>query len=193
MSTAKVDLFNQYFQIDETVDVNLKTIADHLVPIDNDALELRIPPLFKLANEVNALEQSALRPLRQLGDLAEELAQFLKAQSRKIDLIMAHILATEHQDEQKTQAHSFGGGGLILNDLADHSIGQQFCTKIFLHHEAAAVFCYTEVILKEPLTQGWQYTMAFSRIRPEDQELMVRASLHSQSRQLRKRRKNEQN
>lgn len=187
MSNQQLDVFNQYFQIQEVIKVNLKAVSPHQVPSDVRTLEMTIPPLFKLANEVNTLEQNALRPLRGLGDLADELAQFLKLQSRKIDLIMAHILATEHQDEQQSQTLSYGGGGVVVFDEGDFPLGQHFCTKLFLHHEAAAVFCYSQIILKQPHETGWHYTLAFYQIRPEDQELMVRASLHAQSRQLRER------
>ena len=42
---------------------------------------------------MQGLEQNMLRPLRQLGDVIEPLADYLKAQSRKIDLMMSYVLA----------------------------------------------------------------------------------------------------
>ena len=94
-----LEQFNQYFQIEHVIAVHLEHVDDKHLPTDNSDIDKLIPPLFKLANEVNVLEQTALRPLRQLGDVAEDLAQYLKLQSRKIDLILSHILANENQQD----------------------------------------------------------------------------------------------
>jgi len=91
MNNQKLSDFELYFQIEESNRVNLFAVDDSAVPKILAELDADIPPLFKLANEVNELEQATLRPLRNLGDVAQELALFLQAQSRKIDLIMSHI------------------------------------------------------------------------------------------------------
>ncbi|MFC3031301.1 PilZ domain-containing protein [Pseudoalteromonas fenneropenaei] len=183
----KQEQFEAFFQVDEANRVNLYPVSFTEVPIDQDKLELSIPPLFRLANEVNELSVSVLRPLRNLGDVAEELATYLQAQSRKIDLIMSHILATETPEEDAEYCDSYGGGGLRVTLPTAYPIGQYFRTKLFLQHEASAIFCFTEVIATTTKDQGTQHTLVFARIRESDQELVVRASLHAQTRQLKKR------
>ncbi|WMO13550.1 PilZ domain-containing protein [Pseudoalteromonas piscicida] len=172
--------FEQYFQIAEQVQINLYPVDDNMVPENEYQLEAAIPPLFKLANEINELDLNALRPLRNLGDIANELAAYLQAQSRKIDLIISHILATEEPDDSHLFCDSYGGGGLTATLEADYEVGQSLRTKIFLRSEASAIFCYSEVIAK----QDGKFTLAFTAIREADQELLVRASLHAQTRQL---------
>lgn len=186
MSQTKLDEFKQYFQIEEAIKVNLEAVTPEQVPANTLILEQGIPPLFILANEVNELEQSALRPLRQLSDVADELAIFLKAQSRKIDLIMSHILSTEHETDDKLMTHSYGGGGLIIDTPEKYTVGQDFCCKIFLDYDAAAVYCFAQVITiqENKETNRFRHTFLFSQIRTTDQELLVRASLHAQSRLL---------
>ncbi|MFT6786928.1 MAG: hypothetical protein ACJAVX_000271 [Pseudoalteromonas rhizosphaerae] len=188
MNSEKLTEFEQYFQIDESNRVNLFAVDDSKVPTTLAQLEADIPPLFKLANEVSELEQSSLRPLRSLGDLAQELAVFLQAQSRKIDLIMSHILASEQPEDNAIYCDSYGGGGVKLTDTKVYSIGQAFRTKLFLQHEASAIYCYTEVVAVNKIDdEYYQYTLLFKAIRDTDQELVVRASLHAQTRQLKKR------
>ena len=188
MKSQRLGEFEQYFQIDESIRVNLFTVDNKQVPKSQLELEEDIPPLFKLANEVSELEQSSLRPLRNLGDMAQELAAFLQAQSRKIDLIMSHILASEQAQDNHIQCDSYGGGGIRFTSPDVHSIGQAFRTKLFLHNEASAVYCYTEVVAVEKIdNEHYQYTLLFVAIRDSDQELIVRASLHAQTRQLKKR------
>jgi hypothetical protein len=146
MNSERLSEFEQYFQIDESIRVNLFAVPNEQVPKSQLDLDDDIPPLFKLANEVSELEQSSLRPLRSLGDMAQELAAFLHAQSRKIDLIMSHILASEQAQDNAINCDSYGGGGIRFTSPDVYSIGQSFRTKLFLHNEASAVYCYTEVV-----------------------------------------------
>lgn len=193
MNSQRLSEFEQYFQIDESNRVNLYIVDDNAVPKNLTQLDADIPPLFKLANEVSSLEQSALGPLRNLGDVAQELAFFLQAQSRKIDLIMSHVLASEQSEDNAIYCDSYGGGGVKFTTEDVYSLGQKFRTKLFLHHEASAVYCYTEVVaIKKIDTEHYQYTLLFIAIRDSDQELVVRASLHAQTRQLKKRQQLEQ-
>lgn len=193
MNSQRLSEFEQYFQIDESNRVNLYIVDDNAVPKNLTQLDADIPPLFKLANEVSSLEQSALGPLRNLGDVAQELVVFLQAQSRKIDLIMSHVLASEQSEDNAIYCDSYGGGGVKFTTEDVYSLGQKFRTKLFLHHEASAVYCYTEVVaIKKIDTEHYQYTLLFIAIRDSDQELVVRASLHAQTRQLKKRQQLEQ-
>ncbi|WP_372760681.1 PilZ domain-containing protein [Pseudoalteromonas sp.] len=193
MKSQRLSEFEQYFQIDESIRVNLCAVSEEHVPNTQLALENDIPPLFKLANEVSELEQSSLRPLRNLGDMAQELAAFLQAQSRKIDLIMSHILASEQAQDNAIECDSYGGGGIRFTSSEVYAIGQAFRTKLFLHYEASAVYCYCEVVAVEKKdNEHYQYTLLFTAIRDSDQELIVRASLHAQTRQLKKRQQPEQ-
>ena len=193
MNSQRLSEFEQYFQIDESNRVKLYIVDDNAVPKNLTQLDADIPPLFKLANEVSSLEQSALGPLRNLGDVAQELAVFLQAQSRKIDLIMSHVLASEQSEDNAIYCDSYGGGGVKFTTEDVYSLGQKFRTKLFLHHEASAVYCYTEVVaIKKIDTEHYQYTLLFIAIRDSDQELVVRASLHAQTRQLKKRQQLEQ-
>ena len=187
MTTNLQELFTQYFQIDEQVQINLYPVDDNMVPQNENQLEAAIPPLFKLANEINELDLKALRPLRNLGDVASELASYLEAQSRKVDLIISHILATEEPEDDSLSCDSYGGGGLTATLDEEFAIGQSFRTKIFLRNEASAIYCYSQVIDK----QDSLYTLAFTAIRASDQELLVRASLHAQTRQLKLKKKSQ--
>jgi hypothetical protein len=185
--------FERYFQVDDANQVNLKEVDKDAVPQTIAELESKIPALFKLANEMKELDHKMLSPLRNLGDLASDLAAFLQAQSRKIDLIMSHILATEQPDEDNIYCDSYGGGGLKFTSSIEYPLGTLFRTKLFLRQEAAAIYCYSEVIDVDKLPYDkYQHTLAFINIRDEDQELIVRASLHAQTRQLKKR-QSEQN
>ena len=178
--------FNEYFLIKHELNVNIIPVDLESLPNPNK-LEEHMPYAFKIAGEMASIEAQSLRPLRNLSSHAADLAEFLNAQARKIDLMMSFIL---HQQDEETARYStlrFGGGGIEVLTGQPFEVGSHVELKIFLTEEAAAVYCFAEVITCDEHPDGYHSAFIFSRIRDVDQELLVRASLHLQTQQLRKR------
>ena len=188
----KREQFSEYFLIKHPLNVNIQAVtADQVPPIE--ALEQHMPYAFKIAGELASIEAQSLRPLRNLSGHAAELTEFLNAQARKIDLMMSYILHQQDEEEYRYTTHRFGGGGIEVFSDDAMDVGGLAELKIFVTEEAAAVFCYAEVITCEPHSDGYHIAFIFSRIRDTDQELLVRASLHLQTQQLRKRSEKQSN
>jgi len=186
MNESDQTLFLEYFQLDHEIQVNVKSGgAWHSVPSFEEFLRA-IPVPFKIATEMKGLEQTMLRPLRQLGDVIEPLADYLKAQSRKIDLMMTYILQAEDEKELQFVTKSYGGGGFTFISNEIFTPNDWVICKLFFDEEAAAVFCFGKVAECESLGEeaGYINTVVFHHIREEDREVVVRASLHQQSKQL---------
>ncbi|WP_199611728.1 PilZ domain-containing protein [Flocculibacter collagenilyticus] len=178
----KIEQLHEYFMIEHVTNVNIIPLAMHEAMPHYDDFIVEMPDPFKLATEISTLETSALRPLRHLGDHAEELAEFLRAQSRKIDLIMSHILTMQDEPEHRHATLAYGGGGLRFTSELNLQLGQKLLLKLFLSQEAAAIYCYGEIVKIEDNA----YSAVFSLIREEDREIVVKASLHEQSKQLKR-------
>jgi len=193
--------FNEYFSVKYNLNVNVVPLPQQFILPEEAQIEEHMPYAFQLASELSDIETKALRPLRNLSDHAATLAEYLNHQSRKIDLMMSYILRQEDQQEFQYRSVSFGGSGLTILSPDPIEPGNLFELKIFLDSEASAVFCYGEVILCEradedpannqdkacnPDSEQYNVSLIFSRIREQDQELLVRASLHIQAQQLRK-------
>ena len=181
--------FDEYFSIAHCINANVRPLSmDEIVP-DEDALEDSMPYAFRIASEMAALEAQAIRPLRNLGDHAETLAEYLNHQSRKIDLMMSFVLHQQDEPEHRFKTVKLGGGGVIIDSKEAMDVGTKAELKLFLDAEAAAIFCYGEVITCEHVEDRYHIAFIFNSIREQDQELLVRASLHIQTQQLRKRSK----
>jgi len=181
--------FDEYFSIAHCINANVRPLSmDEIVP-DEDALEDSMPYAFRIASEMAALEAQAIRPLRNLGDHAETLAEYLNHQSRKIDLMMSFVLHQQDEPEHRFKTVKLGGGGVIIDSKEAMDVGTKAELKLFLDAEAAAIFCYGEVITCEQNEDSYHIAFIFNSIREQDQELLVRASLHIQTQQLRKRSK----
>lgn len=179
--------FEEFFLIAHAIKVNVSFVeADTVLP-DTDELESAMPYAFRIASEMASIEAQALRPLRNLSDHASDLADYLNHQARKIDLMMSFILQQQDEPENRFSTIKFGGGGIIINSPSPFEVGSVAELKLFLDQEAAAIFCFGEVIACQQEADDYHIAFIFNRIREQDQELLVRASLHLQTLQLRKR------
>ena len=181
--------FDEFFSIHHNINVNVKALEQGEKVPSEAALESVMPYAFRVASEMASIEAQALRPLRHLSDHAESLADYLNHQARKIDLMMSFILHQQDDADHRYESVKFGGGGVIIKSDSPIDIGTQAELKLFLDSEAAAIFCYGEVITCENTEDGYHIAFIFNSIREQDQELLVRASLHIQTQQLRKRAK----
>ena len=184
MNEQDLSLFEEYFQLTHAIPVNIQMGGEWQTLPSFEQFEQDIPTPYKIASEMKGLEQTMLRPLRQLGDVIEPLADYLKAQSRKIDLMMNYILQAQDEKDLKLDTKSFGGGGFKLRSEQEFELSTWVKCKLFFIEDAAAVFCYAKVAQVEVLEGLNEYTFVFHRMRDEDREIVVRASLHLQSKQL---------
>lgn len=202
----KIEQFQEFFTIKHSINVNAVPVPDDFELPDVENLTEHMPYAFRIASDIAHIEAQAFRSLRSIGDHASELAEFLNHQSHKIDLIMSYVLRQEDCSDHQFNAFEFGGSGVTIKSDSPIDIGSVHELKLFLDVEASAVFCYGEVIKCEEVAtesvtnidddsacteQPSQYNVSliFTRIREQDQELLVRASLHLQSQQLRKKSK----
>jgi hypothetical protein len=193
----KHEQFEEFFMIKHELPVNLRVVEDNFELPEVEDLHNHMPYTFQVASELADIESKALRPLRNLGEHAVELAEFLNHQSRKIDLMMSLILQQQSDPAERFNSVQFGGGGITVKANNDCPVGSHIELKIFLREEASAIFCYGEVISCQPeistckeSEDTYHISLIFTRIREEDQDLLVKASLHLQAASLRKRSKN---
>lgn len=185
--------FTEFFMIKHELPVNLSLKADDFRLPEVDDLHQHMPYEFQIASELSSIDTKALRPLRGLGEHAIELADFLNQQSRKIDLMMSLILQQHATQEDTYHSLEFGGGGIIIQCPTEWTIGSIAELKLFLREEASAIFCFAEVIACKLEDDKYHVSLIFTRIREEDQDLLVKASLHLQAANLRKRKTLEKN
>lgn len=187
MSTldTKKEQFSAFYLIAHSVKANVIDIGPEQVAQSNAEFEQNMPYAFRIAGEMAEIQSQTLKPLRGLGDKMEDLVAYLQFQAKKIDLMMSYILQQQDEVEYRANAVKFGGGGCIIAHNDDVQLGETKAIKLFLETESAAIYAYGEAI--ESVKQGDQYHVSyvFTHIRAQDQELLVRASLHLQTHALR--------
>jgi hypothetical protein len=183
----KQEQFDEFFSIKHAIKVNLKCLPIDFVLPHIDELAEYMPYAFKVAGELVSIDSKALRPLRNVGEQAGELAEFLNHLSHKMDLMMSLILQQQDDPALAHESYKFGGGGIVVVSKNELAIGQLTELKLFIREEASAVFCFGEVIGCQKQDDNYHISIVYTRIREQDQDLLVRASLHLQAANLRKR------
>lgn len=201
MDTSQLQLlseqYHDYFIVEHPIRINVKTL-DGTEP-DQEQFERQIPEPFRMAGELASLDQSALKSLNQLGELAEELSRYLRLQAKKIDAMMRYILLQQDEPQHRLTSHSYGGSALCFDSPAPIEPGSLLEVKMFLQDSDGAVYALLRAIDCTPVVSEatsttasaeqapvWRIRATYTRIREQDRELIVRASLHQQSRQLKR-------
>lgn len=179
--------FESFFLINHPTKVNISVVDAEQATQSMEEFESNMPYAFKIASELSEIESQALKPLRSMGEKLEGLVNYLQLQARKIDLMMSYILIQQDDENKRAEAVKFGGGGIIVSQTSPMEIGILAEVKIFLEKEAAAIYCLAEVIEVEIADDLYHVSYVYTHIRDQDQELLVRASLHLQTSQLRNR------
>jgi len=180
---VKLDQFNEFFSIEHPFHINIVQLNNHS-NITYTEFITHMPTPFKLANDINTLDQAALAPLGTLSGVAAQLVQYLNHQTQKIDLLVNHILSEQDNEQDRYQGIAFGGGGIeFVHDTA-FTLNEIIELKIFLTHENCAIYSHAEIINIENINNCFRHKVIFRHIREDDREKLVRSSLHIQSRQL---------
>ena len=183
-----LERYQEYYTIPEAVPLTVTPLDANFQLPDWDTFEAEIPEVFRLANDIRTIDLNAAASLRGLGPLAEPLMALLNQQNTKLNLLLGYVLSREDSPDERYLSTEYGGGGVrYLHDDSELELGQAVQLKLFLREIAAAIYAYADVAEIKDTEKGRLITLAFTRIRDDDREIIVRASLQAQTRLLKKR------
>lgn len=186
----KKQQFEEFFLISWPLKANVLQFEDKGCALQNQSMEMfesSMPYAFRISANMNDIHSKSHQLLKKIGDKVNDLIDYLELQAEKIDLMMSYILQQQDSAQDQVQSVKFGGAGLIIEDERDIEIGETCIVKLFIESERAAVYTYAEAIEVNVINEKKQTSLLFTHIREEDQELLVKASLHLQTQSLRKR------
>jgi len=189
----KLKQFNAFFSINHNFNVNVADIDNQSLPSFEQFMQ-KMPLPFKIAGDIAHIDQAALRPLQGISsNAAGQLIEYLHHQTQKIDLLIGYIIGQQDLEEHRFQGINFGGGGLIFHSNKPFKLGQMLELKVFLENNSTAVYCMGEVIdtntnnddeVTPIKSKIYEVKVTFHYIKEDDREILVRTSLHEQSKQL---------
>lgn len=179
----KLEQFNEFFTIAHTFNINIASLAPEAIR-DYQHFVDHMPPAFKMVSDMTTLDQAALNPLQALSGVAGQLVDYLNHQAQKIDILMTYIMSQQDEAGARYQGTSFGGGGITFTHHKSLTLNEIIELKIFIQNDNCAVYCFGEIIEINEQAGQFVHKVIFHFIRDEDREILVRASLHRQTKQL---------
>ncbi|WP_394131063.1 hypothetical protein [Shewanella maritima] len=187
---------NSYFSVPHQFSVYLSPWDKSLpLPSEDQLRDLQSVGL-KLLTDVKGLEASCLLQLRQIDNEAKAVVDFLKLQSRKIDLVLQHIIESESHNGDKAQGLQFGGSGIQVISTQPLNVGDYYQTQIYIRGELVAVMCIAQIKQCQAIgsaPSSWQCDLDFVQILDDDVEQLVKASLNVQQKLLKQRKQKTSN
>ncbi|MCG9696948.1 PilZ domain-containing protein [Shewanella sp. Isolate11] len=180
---------NSYFSVQHPFSAYLCAWPENQPLPTEVELKSMLPLGLQLINEVNAMEASCLLQLRNLDDEARTVVDYLKLQSKKIDLVLQHILEQQAHEGDKCIGQQFGGSGVSIISSKPLTLGQQYRLTLHIKEALISILCIAQCVECQPDEHGFQCSLEFSQILDEDVEQLVKASLNVQQKQLQQRKK----
>jgi len=185
---------NQYFLVEHALSLNVEALAENEQVPNHDDFENEIPAPFRMASDLADIESHHLQSLKLNNDTTQALWGYLQAQNLKINTLLTYVLSQQDDKRFHFSSHAFSAGRCLFNaPKAQFSVDQRVRLKLFLPEESAAIYCYaqvTEITPSSNATDTPEHEMValhYQQIREEDRELLIRATLHIQSRHLKAR------
>ena len=181
---------NPYFSVPHSFNAYLSPWPDSSpLPSEFELKSMQSVGL-QLLSEVKTLEDSCLLQLRHLNNDAKAVMEYLKLQSRKVDLVLQYMLENEVQEGTKHQGIKFGGSGIDIQSATPLALGSIHKVTIYVRDELIAILCFASVsqCQAHPETpEQWHIGLTFNQILDTDVESLVKASLSVQQKLLKHR------
>lgn len=186
---SQTQQIGDFFTVAEQFPVNLEVLADDVEVPDRFDFEQEMPELFKVASNMVGSDQDLLQKLKMDSQHSPVLVTLLEQMNQRMVMMLGYLLRYEDDPQQRYDGIEYGGGGLRVLSNRPFEAGQLFRAKLFFKEESLAVYCYLRCDSCDYDDERQQQilTLAFAQILEQDQEHLIRASLHAQSRQLKRR------
>jgi len=180
-----------YFSVTHDFTAYLTQWPDDSPLPSESQLRSMLPTGLLLISDVKALEADCLMQLRQFDDEAKAIIDYLKLQSRKIDLVLQHVIEQEQREGEQHRGVSFGGSGIRIMGNAALEVGKHYKISLHIKEELIALLCFVKVSSNQAADASddsaknqFITDLEFTQILDSDVEQLVKASLSIQQKYL---------
>lgn len=175
---------SQYFLVEHQLSLNVETLGENEKIPNEIEFEAEIPAPFRMASDLAQIESHSLQPLKLNNETTQALWGYLQAQNLKINTLLSYVLSQQDDKQFHFSSTAFSAGVCLFKAPKNSfTLNQPVRLKIFIPEESAAVYCYAKVThIEDDIVE-----LSYQIIREEDRELLIRTTLHIQSKQLKAR------
>ena len=185
----------QYFRIEDAVRLDYRVLSraefEQRRHQGRSALAAEeftaISSLLSISHEMSGV-------LRKIESEAPDVARYLKALDRKVDLLARSILGKDEDlAEAPARAVNLSASGISFDATEPLAVGSLLELKLLLLPDYIGMLIFGEVVGCDPVVAGkpaggYCTRVNFTQLREEDQDVLIRHVLQRQSEYLRRRR-----
>jgi hypothetical protein len=193
MNTA--DERRRFFRIDDSVHLSLRVVPQAELSQRVKDLEQDRSDGFALCTDLTAISQQVSASLRRIESAHPDIAEYLKALDRKLDLLARAFLAAEVDVSDKpVRAVNLSAGGMALHGREPFAVGTVLEIKLLLVPSYTGILTLGTVVdctrlddtpAEDPYP--YQLRIDFSFMRELDRDALIRHVLLKQAEWLRQR------
>lgn len=191
----------RYFRIEDSVRLSLREVEEEELDQRLEKLEDRMIDSFSLMTGLNSIGQQVSASLRRIETKDPDIADYLKALDKKLDLICKALLAEEtHMMETPARAVNLSAGGMAVYGRDAMRPGKVLEIKMLLLPSYTGILTYGTLVdcVKmegEEADPEFPYRLRidFSFMRDTDRDALIRHVLLKQAEWLRRRREEREN
>lgn len=143
---------------------------------------------FQLTSELQRIETESAGLLHSLAERDVELANYLRTQNQKIDLLARTFIEFAHGEEQNAQAVTLSEVAISFYSEETFAKGQWLALRIMLQSEPLLFHCFAEVRECNALESRVEITADFGWRDEEQRDLLAKHIFRQQAKQRREQR-----
>jgi len=189
----------EYFRVDDAVRLSLRPVPPEQEQNLSELLDRNLHDSFTIMSSLAAVTAEMVVNMRRIENSDPDVAAYLKALDRKIEILGRAFIACE-SDLVEQPAHpvnlSAGGMAALINEC--YQPGQLVEIRMLLFPSFTGVLMYGTVVACDPVAEehadsGYSHRvrMAFTHLREQDRDIIIRHVLRCQSQALRGRGRHE--
>ncbi len=183
----------EFFRIDDSVQLSYRVVDSVELSLRLEKLDSSVNGSFTVMTRLQALSQHLSASLHRIEQKDPDVADYLKALDKKVELLGQSFLADEIDlTEQPAKPINLSAGGMSLCTAESLEIGTQLEIKMLLLPSFTGVLIYGEVVGSEAASDDadfpWNLRVNFSHIRDADRDALIRHILRRQAAVLRQQR-----
>ncbi len=182
----------EYFRVDDAVRLSLRPVPPDEAEDLAGLLDRNLADGFTIMSSLAAVTAEMVVSMRRIENSDPDVAAYLKALDRKIEILGRAFIASESElAEQPAHPVNLSAGGMAALVDECYETGQVVEIRMLLFPSFTGVLMYGTVVACEPVEgdagSGYRHRvrLAFTHLREQDRDLIIRHVLRCQSQALR--------
>jgi len=185
----------EYFRIDDSIRVNISPVPDDQLDRLEELLRQKANGAFTVMSSLAAISTEMAVNMRHIETSEPDIAAYLKALDRKIEVLgRAFVMQESDLVKQQVRPVNLSAGGMSMLTNEAYRPGQVMEIDMLLFPSLAGLVMYGAVIDCCRVEAGdvepgyaWRTRLAFTCLREQDRDLLIKHILRCESNALRKR------